>query len=43
MQKSEPTEIIKNISTKLNFGAEKIEAENEQKLKEKKGYKCHNI
>ena len=36
MQKSEPTEIITNISTKLNLVAEKIEAENEQKLKEKK-------
>ena len=36
IQKSEPTEIITNISTKLNFVAEKIEAESEQKLKEKK-------
>ena len=36
MQKSEPTEIITNISTKLNLVADKIEAENEQKLKEKK-------
>ena len=36
IQKSESTEIITNISTKLNFVAEKIEAENEQKLKEKK-------
>ena len=36
MKKSEPTEVITNISTKLNFVAEKIEAESEQKLKEKK-------
>ena len=36
MQKNKPTELMTNISTKLNFVAEKIEAENEQKLKEKK-------
>ena len=34
MQKREPTELITNFSTKLNFVAEKIEAENEQKLKQ---------
>ena len=33
---NKPTNFLKNINTKLNVVAEKIEAENEQKLKEKR-------
>ena len=42
IETSKPTDFITNINIKLNLVAG-IEAENEQKLKEKKSIKCHCI
>ena len=36
IETSKPTDIITNINTKLSVFAGKVEAQNEQKLKEKK-------